>query len=480
MTELNNCFTIMLTDTRTNEKKEFVPQDEFVKLYVCGITPYDYSHIGHGRCYVTFDMLYRLLQFLGYDVIYARNFTDIDDKLLARAQAELGDASRFKEIATKFIAEYEKDMEKLNCLSPIYEPLVTDNIPEIIKFIEGLIAQNKAYVVDSSNAESENKGAYYKDVYYSIESFPSYGALSKRNTEDLLAGARKEVREEKRNPLDFALWKSAASGTPGWESPWGLGRPGWHIECSTLSKKYLGETIDIHGGGMDLIFPHHENERAQSIGLSNKPFVHYWLHNAFVNINKEKMSKSLGNYIILQKLFEQFDPMVLRYYFLIHHYRSPIEFSPEDVQASAKSYQKLAKFFNRTKSNKTAEDNSGSENSENSEFEICCDEVPLVDELIRALCDDLNVAKFFGIIFENFKELESDEKQADLIKIIIQQVLGLKLEILPEKELEITPEIQDLIDQREKARQEKNWKEADRLRDKLNELGYQVKDAKSK
>lgn len=450
MEETFDCYKLSLTDTLTGEKREFTPRDKVVTLYVCGITPYDYAHIGHGRCYVTFDVLYRLLQFLDYDVIYARNYTDIDDKLIARAQKEFSDPNRYGEIAKKFIGYYKQDMESLNCLPPNYEPLVTENIDEIIKFIQGLIDNKKAYVIGN-------------DVYYNIESFKPYGELSKRNTEDLLAGARTEVRQEKQNPLDFALWKSAHNG-PGWDSPWGYGRPGWHIECSALSKKFLGQTIDIHAGGMDLIFPHHENEKAQSEGLTGKQFVRFWLHNAFVNINKEKMSKSLGNFVILKDLFEQFDPMVIRYYFIVHHYRSPIEFSPDDVQASAKSYAKLCRFF--------------SEFSDDPDIDPCCDDMSIFDDLMQALCDDLNIAKFFGIIFENLKKLEKDETQASLVKIIIQHILGLTLEEIEEEEQEVTPEIQELIDQRERARKEKNWEQADKIRDKLLELGYAVKDSK--
>ena len=242
---------ITITNTLSGKKELFKPlNDNTVTLYVCGITPYDYAHLGHGRVYVAFDVLYRLLKFMGYEVKYCRNFTDIDDKIINRAQKELGDSNKFKDISEKYITAFEQDFKQLNCLPPNYEPKVTQTIPEIIAFVQGLIDNGKAYV---SNG----------DVYFEIAQFPTYGRLSKHKLDDLIAGARVDVNEKKRNPLDFALWKAAQADEPGWESPWGHGRPGWHIECSAMSQKFLGQTIDIHAGGQDLIFPHHENELAQ-------------------------------------------------------------------------------------------------------------------------------------------------------------------------------------------------------------------------
>ena len=297
-----------LTNTMSGLKEEFIPIDPpQIKMYVCGITPYDYAHLGHGRCYVTFDVLYRLLKFLGYQVTYVRNFTDIDDKIINRAIKDFNNPADYKIITDKYISTFEEDMSLLNCQRPTYEPRVTQTINEIIEFIKGLVDSGIAYV---SNG----------DVYFSIKKFKDYGKLSKRTKEDVLAGARVEVREEKHDPLDFALWKSSKDGI-GWQSPWGLGRPGWHIECSAMAEKYLGKQIDIHGGGMDLIFPHHENEIAQSEGLNSIPFVKYWFHNAFITVDQEKMSKSLGNFITLKDAFKQVDPMILRYYFVSHHYR---------------------------------------------------------------------------------------------------------------------------------------------------------------
>ena len=310
---------IKLTNSCAGKKEIFDIKNETVQLYVCGITPYDYTHIGHGRCYVLFDVLYRYLRSIGVKVIYCRNFTDIDDKLLCKAQELYGDQFQYKKVADAFIENYLQDMESLNCLFPDYQPRVTEVIDDIIEFIDGLIKKNCAYVVNG-------------DVYFSVKNFPEYGQLSKRKLDQLCAGARVDINEQKRDPLDFALWKAGAEGTF-WKSPWGWGRPGWHIECSVMAYKNLGKTIDIHGGGMDLIFPHHENEKAQSEALWNQSFARVWMHVAFVQINKEKMSKSLGNFFTLRELFNKFDPMVIRFYLLSHHYRSPIDFCSKTVRS---------------------------------------------------------------------------------------------------------------------------------------------------
>lgn len=450
MESLNKLYPLTLINTLSNKKENFTAND--VKMYVCGITPYDYAHLGHGRCYVTFDILYRLLKFLGYKVTYCRNFTDIDDKIITKAETEFNDPFQYNKISEKFIQSYLEDMEKLNCLSPEYQPLVTEHIPEIIKFIEGLINNKKAYATSIG------------DVYFSIDSFENYGKLSKRDTSELIAGARVEVKTDKINPLDFALWKSEKKSGPGWTSPWGFGRPGWHIECSALAKKYLGDTLDIHGGGMDLIFPHHENEIAQSEGLHNKTFARFWLHNAFVLVDKEKMSKSLGNFVTLKQILEKYNPMVIRYYYLLHHYRNPMEFSTEDILGAEKSYHKIVNLFH---------------DIDEVKFEKFDSKKHLItDSLIKALADDLNIAKFFGIIFENSKELEKNMVQLGLIKKIITNILGLNLAVIEKNKVEITPEIQELVDQREEARKSKDWKASDEIRDKLKILGYEVHDKK--
>ena len=431
-------------------RQEALKDTENILLYVCGVTPYDHAHLGHGRCYVTFDLLYRLLTFLGYKVSYTRNFTDVDNKLINRADKELNDPTQFLMLADKYIESFHEDMKALGCKSPEFEPRVTQMIPQIVSFVEGLIKQGKAYTTTVG------------DVYYDISSFPQYGKLSQRSLDDLQAGARVTVRSDKRNPLDFALWK-ATDTEPGWESPWGLGRPGWHIECSAMAKEYLGDTIDIHAGGMDLIFPHHENEIAQSEGLLNKPFSRIWMHNAFVRLDKEKMSKSLGNFLTLKDAFNTFNPQLLRYYYLIHHYRSPLDFSPEDIVATGKSFQKICNEFDGTEPA--------------SPEEILSFDNSLVRELVEALCDDLNVAKFMGLVFERVKSMGPHEKS--LVKGLFAEVLG--LDLVPEKKPDvlITREIQDLIDQRERARTDRDWPQSDELRDALKELGFDVQDLKS-
>jgi cysteinyl-tRNA synthetase len=440
---------IALTNTLTGKKEPFVSLKEMaVSLYVCGITPYDYAHIGHGRVYVTFDILLRILRLSGYDVTYCRNFTDIDDKLLHRAEKEFGDKFRYVEIAQRYIDAYHEDVAALGCYEPNSEPRVTETVPQIISFIEGLIKNGYAYQVDG-------------DVYYRVMKFPSYGKLSKRKTEDLLVGARVELNEKKENPLDFALWKGEQEGTF-WKSPWGYGRPGWHIECSAMAADHLAPHIDIHGGGMDLIFPHHENEIAQSEGLYGGTFSTYWLHNAFVRINEEKMSKSLGNFFTLKDVFESFDPMVVRFYYLQHHYRSPLDFSFQDLQSAEKAYRRLCKAF------------SGSECPVQMTYEYG-KVSPLFQKIVDFVSDDLNTVGALGVVFEHLSDMK-DELCS--IKFFLQQILGLSLELLPEKQVEITEEIRTLLQEREAARAAKEWAKADALRDQLFKLGYEVQDKK--
>ena len=462
---------ITITNTLSGKKEQFAPlKAPNITLYVCGITPYDYAHLGHGRVYVTFDVLYRLLQFLGYTVTYCRNFTDVDDKIIARAQKELGDANRFGEISQKYIAAFHEDFNALNCLPPTYEPKVTQTIAEIIAFIQGLIDAGKAYVVDG-------------DVYFEIAQFPSYGKLSKHKLEDLIAGARVQVNEQKKDPLDFALWKCAKDAEPGWDSPWGKGRPGWHIECSAMAQKFLGNTIDIHAGGMDLIFPHHENEIAQSQGLHAVPFVRYWMHNGFVRINQEKMSKSLGNFFTLRDIFKQFDPMVIRFFLLNHQYKAPLDFSFDDLHMMQKTYQRLCKNMEHdplalpcppklnAKPAVSAEAlaKAGSKGSLES---------PTVQKMLSFLCDDLNTPGMWGILFEALPDLQKNKEELCLVKNFIQTVLGLNLIPLSEKAPEITPEIEALIKERNEARAAKQWAKADELRERLQMLGYQAQDKK--
>lgn len=443
---------ITITNTLTGKKEQLKPlYPHKITLYVCGVTPYDFSHIGHARVYIIFDIFYRLLTFLDNNVIYCRNFTDIDDKLINRAQKEYGNQNSFLMVANQFIQAYQEDMIALNCLPPTFQPRVTEHIPEIIAFIKELIDMGKAYVVGG-------------DVYFSIQSFPTYGNLSKQKLEDLQAGSRVEVNEKKKNPLDFALWKGEPEGTF-WKSPWGYGRPGWHIECSALARHFLGEHIDVHGGGMDLMFPHHENEIAQSESLWGAPFARYWMHNAFVRIDQEKMSKSLNNFFTIRDIIKKYDPMVLRYMITSHYYRAPLDFSFEDLDVAQKTYQKLCNFFQKIESPEPL-----------SYAEIKRSEI--VQKMVEFLSDDLNTPGMLGVIFENLKNLAANSQEACAVKAFIIDVLGLTLVPLPEKEIVITAQIQQLIEERELARTAKDWKKADELREKLRQLGYEVQDGK--
>ena len=423
-------------------------RDKEVKMYVCGITPYDYAHVGHGRCYVTFDLLFRVLNSIGYSVTYCRNYTDIDDKILMRAAEQLGSAAQYAEITKTFITAFKEDLRNLNCISPSIEPRVTDSIDIILTFISKLIDAGKAYVVNG-------------DVYYDVSTFPSYGKLSKQKLNELRSGARVDVREEKKSPLDFALWKNETDGVS-WKSPWGYGRPGWHIECSAMAAHYLGEQIDIHAGGADLIFPHHENEIAQSEGLFEKQFAKYWMHNGFVMINKEKMSKSLNNFFTLRDVFARFDPMVVRFYILNHHYRSPLDFSFDDLTSIQKSYQRLCKFFATV----------------DAALEGVAKESTVVAQMLDFLRDDLNTSGMWGVLFDSLPLLQKDKNEAAAVKEFLHNTLGLTLLPLPEKEVVITPEIQQLLDERQQARAAKDWARSDTLRDQLAALGYEVKDKK--
>jgi len=444
---------LTITNTLSGKKEIFQPLHEgTVRLYVCGITPYDHPHIGHARVYVIFDVLYRLLIFLNYKVTYCRNFTDIDDKLINKAENLYGDPTRYLSLANQYIASFNQAMALLNCCTPTIEPRVTEHLPEIIEFISELIKKGAAY---------ERNG----DVYFRINALPQYGELSKQKLDELRAGARVEVNDAKEDPLDFALWKKQET-PPYWESPWGKGRPGWHIECSAMAKKYLGAQLDIHGGGMDLIFPHHENERAQTEGLTGQPFVRYWMHNAFVRLHKEKMSKSVGNFFTINQIFEKADPALLRFLILNHHYRAPLDFAFDDFIGLKKAYQRLCHAFE----------------SFTAPTPLTIDMIqtaPLAKLFIAALSDDLNIPAAFGAVFEHLSQLNNDQAQGPLIKGLLQQVLGLPLIPLKEEEVAITPEIKELLIQRERARAEKRWQEADLLRERLRHLGYEPRDTKS-
>lgn len=445
-------FMVQLTNTLTGKKETFVPQNsQKVLMYVCGITPYDFAHIGHGRCYVTFDVVYRLLSFLGYEVIYARNFTDIDDKIIKRAHEEFGDKRQYQKITDRYIAAYQENMQQLNCKTVSHEPRVTDYIQEIIAFVQGLIAKGAAY---------EKNGS----VYFRVRSFEEYGKFSKQSIDDLCAGARIAVDEEKEDVLDFALWKQDTE--VGFASPWGHGRPGWHIECSAMVDAIFGQSIDLHGGGMDLIFPHHQNEIAQSQSLHAYPLATYWMHNAFVRINQEKMSKSLGNFFTLSDIFKEFDPMMLRFYFLKHYYRGPLDFSFDDVSSAGKAYKRLVTFFADVVIDDITDDIAKKNST--------------VQAMLQFLQDDFNTSGMFGVLFDALPELQQSADDASCVKYFIVHVLGLTLASLAEKEVAITPQIQALLDERQAARLAKDFKRADELRDALLALGVTPQDSKTK
>lgn len=447
--------TLKLTNTLHGTKEPLKPIDgNKVKLYVCGITPYDYSHIGHGRSYVNFDLLVRSLRFFGYDVTYVRNVTDIDDKLLNKAIAQ-GNIHDYLSIAQHFTTDFHHQLDKLNCVHPDHEPRATQSIETIVEIIGKLIERGHAYVSGF-------------DVYYDISTFPSYGQLSGKKLDDMQAGARVEINEKKRNPADFVLWKGNDHGAF-WNSPWGMGRPGWHIECSAMIKASLGDTIDIHGGGHDLIFPHHENEIAQSEGATGVKLANIWMHNGFLNINKEKMSKSLGNMLSLHGLMEEVAPVVLRFYFLQHHYHSPMDFSHEGLQATQAAYKRLVNALTDTQATSTPV---------TLKSLLACNLPQWFDDLINALSDDLNSPKMLGIIFEHLNEIRDNAALKQTVYLLLSEVLGLSCEPLPEKEITLTPEVEALIAAREQARIDKNWKVADEIRAQLDALGYKVQDKK--
>ena len=427
-------------------------------------------HIGHARSAVVFDAIRRWLEFKGYKVVYVRNYTDVDDKIIKRAKEE---GKPWNEIAETFIKSYEEDMRALNVLEPTYKPRVTQHIEDIIKTIKGLIEKGFAY----------RSGG---NVYYCVEKFPEYGKLSGRKPSDMLAGARVEPEEGKRNPLDFALWKASKEDEPGWNSPWGRGRPGWHIECSVMAMKYLGETIDIHGGGLDLIFPHHENEIAQSEAYTGKPFARYWVHNGFVMVNKEKMSKSLGNFFTVKEVLNHFSPDALRLFLLSTHYRSPIDFSFENLKDAERSLQRLKNFISSEEIFESLPEGGKGERVSWSELESAFEE---------AMDDDFNTARAIGVLFEIVKRANqikdsavrrnsiSPEERATLKEAVhfvgrMLKVLGFKLE-KEEKDSE-SELIEILIDVRQELRRRKLFDLADAIRERLSKLGIVLEDLPGK
>lgn len=477
---------LRLYNTLTGQVEVFKPLNPpKVTMYVCGITAYDSSHLGHARSAVIFDVLVRTLINLGYEVIYVRNITDIDDKIINRANKE---DIYWKDLTEKYTREYQEEMEKLKVKKPTYEPKASEHIPEMIELIQRLIEKGYAY---------ESGG----DVYFSVDKFPSYGKLSKRRLEDLLAGVRIDPSEKKKNPLDFALWKAAKPFEPYWESPWGRGRPGWHIECSAMSLKYLGETIDIHGGGLDLIFPHHENEIAQSEAATSKPFVRFFVHHGLITVNGEKMSKSLGNFVTTAHLLERYHPEVIRAFLLSKHYRSPLDYSENSIKEMEKAIYKLYETLYWIK---RAEAKSENKSNGNRISVITDSYYRFKDNFLSSLLEDLNTAQALGHLFSlegeiyNFINRYKDLSQEEVailneIREGLQSYSGKYLGIAEEdpqefferererklklKGIEIT-DIERLIYERYRARLEKNFSLADEIRAKLSSLGIRLKDTK--
>lgn len=453
-------------NTLTRKKEEFVPIDENeLKIYVCGPTVYNYFHIGNARPFVVFDTLRKYLEYRGKRVKFVQNFTDVDDKIINKAREEGVSAG---EISEKYIEEYYKDAKALNVEKAAVHPKVTENMNEIIAFVQGLIDKGYAYEVDG-------------DVYYSTRKFHDYGKLSKQNIEDLESGARIEVGEKKKDPLDFALWKARkADDEIAWKSPWGMGRPGWHIECSVMSTKYLGETIDIHAGGQDLTFPHHENEIAQTEAQTGKPFANYWMHNGYITIDNEKMSKSKGNFFTVRDILKDYDGEVIRFFLLSGHYRNPINFSRELMDQSKNALTRMQNAKNNLKY--LAENGAGSMTEAESKSLDGLSKYR--EKFIEAMDDDLNTADAISAVFELIKDINTTTKDGATKEFAekclslldeLTKVLGLLRE-KEEKSGEIDDEIQKLVDERQAARKAKNFARADEIRDLLKAKGFTLED----
>lgn len=461
--------SLKVYNTLTRKKEEFQPrQSPAVGMYVCGITPYDETHLGHARAYVTFDVIRRYLEYSGFQVKHVQNITDIDDKIIAKAKEQ---GVGVGEIAGKYTASFYEVMDRLNVKRATEYPKATDNIDGMIKWIAGLMDKGFAYQLDDG-------------VYFAVDKFEGYGKLSGKKKEDQESGARVEVKGAKKNPLDFALWKKAKPGEPSWPSPWGEGRPGWHIECSVMSTKYLGEQFDIHGGGLDLEFPHHENETAQTEALTGQsPWVKYWLHNGFVNVNKQKMSKSLGNFFTLKDIFQKYDPMVIRFFILMTHYRSPINYSAAEIDSVKEGFERIRGFIQ----NLDFLAANTQEEAPEIELEDLDEELlPYREKFKAAMDDDFNTAGALAAVFDMIKfcrktldEGEAEKECLALMKTAVVElcdILGLIVAPLAISGGEKTVDIKNLVAERETARKQKNYQRADEIRRQLTELGIEIED----
>lgn len=455
-----------LYNTLTREKEEFVPLEEGkVKMYVCGPTVYNYFHIGNARPFIIFETLRRYLEYRGYDVSYVQNFTDVDDKIIKRANEE---GITPEQVADKYIEEYFKDADGLGITRATVHPRVTDNIKEIIDFIKELQDKGYAYEVDG-------------EVYFDTQKFEGYGKLSKQNQENLEAGARIEVDSKKKHPMDFVLWKPKKDGESGWESPWSVGRPGWHIECSVMSKRYLGDTIDIHAGGQDLAFPHHENEIAQSEARSGKTFSNYWLHNGYININNEKMSKSKGNFFTVRDIADKYDLEVVRFFMLSAHYRNPVNFSDEMLMQAKSGLERL---YNTKEKLEFITSNLKDESIKENEKELLKELDSYRDKFIIAMDDDINTADAISAIFELARFINSnvnEESSIEFAKKCLAEFEELTnvLNIINKKQEEVLDaDIEKLIQDRVDAKKNKDFALADEIRNKLLDMGIILEDTR--
>jgi len=445
---------LVIYNSLTRKKERFEPlHPGHVGMYVCGVTVYDYSHVGHARVVVVFDMIYRWLRWLGYEVNYVRNFTDVDDKIIKRAHERGIDIDR---LTGEMIEAFHEDVDALNCLRPSLEPLATTHMDGMIAMIESLVAKGYAYVADSG------------DVMYSVRRFEGYGALSGKRLDELEAGSRVDVNAAKRDPLDFVLWKRAKEGEPAWDSPWGEGRPGWHIECSAMSCAHLGETFDIHGGGLDLKFPHHENEIAQARAANGGGFARHWIHNGFVNINAEKMSKSLGNFFTIREVYARFHPEVLRFFLLGTHYRSPLDFSDGALAVAKSGLDRLYETRRRL-------------------GDVASDKVALDERAVTAMNDDFNTPEVLAVLFDLVREINRDidhgmpvtEKAEQFVRLT--GLLGIVQEDADrwfhggDDDVDAAT-IEALIEERAEARRARDFGRADAVRDRLMSMGIVLED----
>ncbi len=455
---------MQLYNTLTRKKEKFIPiKDGEVKIYVCGPTVYDYIHVGNARPLITFDTLRRYFLYKGYNVKYVVNFTDIDDKIIKKAQKE---GLTYKEIAERYIDEFKKDAEGLSLYEEkTWHPRATDYIDEIIEFTSNLMEKGAAYNVDGN-------------VYFDISKTKDYGKLSKKNIDELISGARIEVNDEKKNPMDFVLWKKAKTDEPSWDSPWGCGRPGWHIECSVMAKELLGETIDIHAGGEDLQFPHHENEIAQSETLSGKSFANYWLHNSMIYVDNKKMSKSKSNFFTIRDIEEEFDLETLRFFILSSHYRSPLNFSKESILQSEKGLERL---YNGKQNLEYLLEKSQEKETSSEDEEMLKQIDAYKQDFISSMDDDLNTADGIATLFDIIRYSNSnydEETSKSVVQYTYDTLLELSkvLGILSREDEILEDEILRLIEKRTEARKNKDYELADQIRDELRQKGIILED----